>query len=148
MVLELQAVGVDEAGHRFDLVGDRAIDARPVWPSILEDLLELNRRRFDTGGRDGGGRPWKKDSPSTLAEKARAHQDQRTMHRTLALRGAATELHAPGQTIRMDPEQLLLGVELPYAGIVTKRRPIFRVPRDIKESIASKLLAFIDEGRV
>lgn len=145
MILELEAVGVDAAGQRFDLIGNRAVDARPVWPSILEDLFELNRRRFDTGGRVGGT-PWKRDKRNTLRRKLRAHQDPRVMHAGHTLRRAATVRGARGQQVRMDPEQLLLGITLPYAGIVTKRRPIFRVPHDINESIASKLLRFIDEG--
>jgi hypothetical protein len=148
VILELRGVNIDEAGHRFDAVGDRFVDARPVWPSILEDLFELNRRQFDSGGREGGVVAWKKDSPATLAEKARAHQDPRVMHRTRALRTAASEPNAPAQRVQMDPERLLLGIELPYAGIVAKRRPIFRVPRAVNESIAAKLLAFIDEGQV
>jgi len=118
-----------------------------VWPSILTDLLALNQRRFQSGGREGGGRPWKKLDARTLAEKAKANQDSGILQRTLALRESVTRYRAPHQVVRMDPEQLLLGTELPYAGIVTKRRPIFRVPAEISESIARKYLRFVDEGR-
>jgi hypothetical protein len=152
VILELEAVSVDAAGRRFDLVGDRAIDARPVWPSILQDLFKLNTRRFDSGGREGGsvakggGTAWKPLSPRTLAIKAAKHQDPRILHRTRALRNAATRPDAPHQVVRMDPQQLLLSTDLPYAGIVNKRRPIFSVPPKVGESMARKLLRFLDEG--
>jgi hypothetical protein len=146
VILELEAVNIDAAGRRFDLIGSRTIDARPVWPAILGDLFQLNLRRFDSAGREGGGQAWKALSPRTLAIKAAGHEDPRILHRTRALRSASTRRNAPHQIVRMDPQQLLLGTDLPYAAIVNKRRPIFRVPRAVGESMARRLLRYIDEG--
>jgi hypothetical protein len=148
VILELEAIGVDAAGRRFDLIGERIIDARPLWTVVLDDLLALNRRRFDSRGRVGG-RPWARLSPRTLARKARDHDDPRPLHRRRALRRSLTERRAPGQRLRLDPTSMLLGTDLPYAPFVARRRPPLPTSRSglLRDMVAERAVRFFAQGR-
>lgn len=49
MILDIAAKGVGEAAHRLEAMGERAIDARPLWRHISPVLLDAERRQFVRG---------------------------------------------------------------------------------------------------
>lgn len=73
MKLEIRPFGTDRHARKLEAIAERTNNPRPLFLSISDDLADIGRRRFRTGG-DGG---WDRLKASSVARKARAGQFQR-----------------------------------------------------------------------
>lgn len=144
MNLEILATGVNDAGRRIDLIGERALNPQRAFEHILQQLLAKERRLFETG------RGWPPDAPSTLARKAREHLDPRPLHATGRLaRFLSTRA---GQPLKLDRTELVMGVpagrhDLHYARYQKKHGRDPLISRRAVSETAKPILADFLAGR-
>jgi phage gpG-like protein len=87
------------------------IDGKPAVLSLLDQLLEAERERFD----GGKGARWRKLAASTLRTDERQGRDPRPMIETGLLRDSLTRPGHPQQIVRVRPGQLTFGTRVYYA---------------------------------
>lgn len=97
-------------------MGARDLDARPAFEVIADDLMASEERRFN---RRGFG-TWKPLADSTRKAKAARGLDPRILHATLALRRSLTRRRDEHQVLHVEPQFLILGTDLPYAGYLQR----------------------------
>jgi hypothetical protein len=103
----IQVSGADSAGRHMRDLGDRLLDARPVFLDIVKStILPAERRRFDSSG---FGR-WPRLDPDTIRRKSRRGQPQRILEATGTLKRALTVLGASGQRLAIRPNELRFGL--------------------------------------
>ncbi len=138
MRLELAITGDHEAAKRLQRIGDRAVDARPVFREITQLLVGYERKRFDL---EGPG--WEPLSPSTVARKARLGQPPTPMVATGALERSLTSLGGANQRLEVERDEMVFGTTLFYARFHQKTRPVVGVSGSQKGAISRRLKKFI-----
>jgi sirohydrochlorin ferrochelatase len=128
-------------------IGGRAIDARPAFSAIADDLMAFERKRFDTQGEG----TWAPDLPATVLEKRRKQLDPRVLHATLALRRSLTE-RDPAQELTVTPSFLIFGSKVKYAKYLQRgtRKMVARKPLGFQETqkraVLKRLQRFVMTG--
>lgn len=145
MELRITINGDREAAARLQRLGDRAGNARPVLNKVVDQLIDVERQRFQSGR-------FKRLAPSTRARKRREGLDPRPLRASGALMRSLTQRSAPNQLLQVSNTELVFGTKLYYARFhelgqgVPKRKPIDVTPKQ-REPIAHTILDFI-MGRV
>jgi hypothetical protein len=119
---EFEAYGDKLVSRELVDMGGRSIDARPAFTLIADDLMASEKRRFNSRGFS----TWAPLAESTIASKARRGLDPRVLHATTRLRDSLTRKHDPHQVLIIEPQFLVLGTNLDYAGYLqtgTRRMP-------------------------
>ena len=145
--------GLEEAQRTLIQAGDRFKDGRPVFKVIAYDLLQIERRRFQTAN---NGR-WKKLDPATIRQKARRGQPTAALQATGTLMRALTQPHAPGQQVTLKPEELRFGLtpngaafygRFHQKGQGVPKRILFSITPPQRASIKGKIRAYLVHGDV
>ncbi len=115
-----QSSGSKQVSRKLRGVAAHAVDARPAFESISVGLMDDLRRDVDSRGR----RRWRPLAAKTIRNKRLLGEDLRPLHATGALAASLTEHGAPGQVLRIEPQQLELGTSVDYAPYVLGPRPV------------------------
>lgn len=109
MRLELTITGDEAAERHLDTMGDRAVDARPVWNVVAGLVMRETRRQFALGS------GWAPLAASTRERKARQHKPAQAMVDSGALRASLTRRGARGQILDLQRDEMRLGTRIFYA---------------------------------
>lgn len=154
MLLEIQVYGESQINRELLRFGARAVDARPAWELIADDMGDITKAQFETegGARSGGWVPLK---PETLAAKQNKGLDSRILHATLAL-SKSFESGDPGHIQVMTPQTMEWGSKVPYGVYhqstaprrVLPRRPIIDFTELDRQSFVKTLQRWVVEGEL
>lgn len=125
----VDVIGAKTVSKNFYRLGNRLVDARPAFRRILEYVFEVETSVFNSQGRRGGG-SWKKLSPAWVKRKADLGLDPRIGHATLAMRNALTKPNQDNQMIKIQKQQLIFAVSLPYIKTQQKNRPVIKMSKN------------------
>src|SRR5437763_185235 len=120
----------EKVAENLQAHGERADNMFGVLTKIALDMLESERKLFESGGRRGGG-SWKKLKPDTIKRKGH----DKILVDTGMLKSSLTELGAPFQVMDITKTTIRFGTDDPIAivhdlglGTVPKR-PIIKFTR-------------------
>jgi phage gpG-like protein len=118
---------VERVAEKLQAHGERANDMFGVMTKIALDMLEAERKLFESQGRRGGG-SWKPLKPDTIRRKGH----NRILVRSGMLKASLTELGAPFQVMDITNTTIRFGTDDPI-GLVHEmglgtvpRRPIIK----------------------
>lgn len=129
----------------------RAVDARPAWLAIIEDLKDELDKQFQTEGAYASG-GWQPLAAATVAYKASAGLDPRILHATLRLRESLTGDTGDTVTV-LDPNFFVFGSDVEYGQYhqqgrgVPVRKPV-ALTELAKQNAVKTLQRYIVEGEV
>lgn len=132
MRVDVTAYGVVPAAERIEETGKRAIDAKPIFNALADDLVELEQQLFHA-------EPWVELTPSTIARKLRQGVRPEVLQQSGDLMRSLTAKRAKNQKLRIGKVAMTFGTKLWYAKFTagTKHEPERRVTfvseRDIRE---------------
>ncbi len=102
--------------RRFQRFGEDVKDMSPLWGLLATDFFTVNEReQFATQGAYGSGR-WEPLSEPYRSWKAQKFPGAGILVRTGALKASLTRQGAPGNVLRITPEYVEMGTDIPYAG--------------------------------
>jgi len=86
-------------------------DLQPVWRAFVPELRAALRRNFDQrqGSVDG---PWAALDPVYLARKVRKGLSPKILIATGAMRRAAVDSHAPGQSVVTEKQHMVFAIDM------------------------------------
>lgn len=147
---EFEAYGDRLVSREILDIGGRGVDARPAFSAIADDLLGSEKRRFNSRGFG----TWTPLAPSTLEAKARQGLDPRVLHATDALRDSLTIRGAEHQQLIIQPQFMVLGTTLDYAGYLqtgTRKMPARKplgFPVGQRRKAVKRIQRFVVTGEV
>jgi hypothetical protein len=150
--IEFSVEGEKLIARKLDRMGDRALDARPAFLSIADDMRGYEKRLFNTQGASSGT-PWKPIKAETLARKAQEGLDPRVMHATHRLRDSLINRTDPEHFELATPDSLTFGTLVPYARYHQKawaprtRRKVMTFNVAQRRRILKRLETYIFAGR-
>lgn len=118
----VRAMGIKVVSTKFTRMGQKAADARPVWPLVAQVLRNAMGKNFTSQGRRGGG-SWRQDSEDWLLRKARAGLDPRIGFATGALYAAVSDEKSQDSHLITTRTTMDLEIDLPYAARFDADRP-------------------------
>lgn len=134
--VRIEVLGEEQINRRLLRWAGRAGNAVPVWETIAEYLMAVERAQFDTQGAYSG-HPWAPLKEATIMAKQRRGEDPRILHATLAMRNALTQKGDQHQRLQMTKSMMRFGIKgLNYPNIIQRKvvdggRP--RKPVDLTE---------------
>lgn len=153
VAIDFDVMGEKQVSRELLRFGSRALDARPAWALIMDDMMDAAARQFDTEGQSGSG-GWAPLAESTILEKNRLGFDLNPLIRTLELRDSLTEPAHPMGIRFMSKDSLQFGSRVPYGpfhqrGTVNmpQRRPVDFTELERKQFL-KQLQEYIVKGKV
>lgn len=97
----------------FKRTSERALNLRPAWAVIHEDMIEIEKKQFESQGafRSGG---WEPLADSTVARKQNLGLDTRIMVETGRLLASLTNASDKDHKFVPSKSFMLFGTEVPY----------------------------------
>ncbi len=140
MRLDIEVFGDRQISRGFTAVAARLKDARASWHRIVDQLVEAERRQFDSeGGYASGG--WTPLAPSTRAAKQALGLDNGILNRTGRLRESLAVRGGRDQTLELHPSWMVFGSTVPYGRFhqagsgVPQRKPFELTDGDKREMV-------------
>lgn len=97
-------------------ISDRATDWRPAWHAIADDLMDAEKRQFQSEGQFGSG-GWQPLRPATKARRiALGYAAGPILTMTGDLKRSLTVKGDSGQVLVIAPHQFAFGTTVDYAG--------------------------------
>jgi len=122
----VDVIGTKPVSKNFLRMGDRVQDARPAFTKILAYIFDVEKRIFSSEGRRGGG-SWRRLSPSWTERKSELYPGETRMGiASGVLYEALTQPDAPHQNIKLQRQQLIVGIALPYIVTQQENRPVIK----------------------
>ena len=155
MRFDFEIDGDVQVSRKLLRFGQSAQDARPAFNSMIDQIISLTKRQFDTQGVSGSG-GWDPLKPQTIAAKLRKNQDPRILRASGNLFESLTSLGAKGQRRIVEPGFMVFGSDLPYSGVhqkgspgknIPQRRPI-ELTRQNRKQLVKTLQRYIMTGQV
>lgn len=141
MRLDVEIFGERQVSRELLRFGDRIEDARPAFRRIVEHLMDVEQRQFDTQGQYASGR-WAPLKEETIRAKVNRGEDPRILRATEALMHSLTQRGAAGQKLIITPTEMVFGTTVPYAKFhqtgtsrMPQRRPVEHTERDRRELV-------------
>lgn len=116
----------------------RAVDMRPAFVALREDIMDEVRQNFDTEGA-AGGEKWAPLQDSTIEAKLSAGLPPAILHATLALRDSLIDRENDNQVFITNADSMMFGSQVDYGGFHQ---------RGTKHMPARKPLQFTEPSKV
>lgn len=140
---DVHVIGADQVEADLIRSAEKAEDTLNIMYAIFVNMLEAERRLFESQGRRGGG-SWKSLKPETVAKKGSTQilitegakpyysQIEGALSRNTLFR-SLTEPNAPYQVQEITNETVVLGTTRPAAAMINAERPFIRfLPGDVE----------------
>lgn len=109
----MEVFGDKQIDRRLLRFGSRAMRAIPLWNSLYQDLLNIERVQFLTQGAHGSG-GWPELSEVTVREKQRKGQSPFILRATEVLFKSLTVSGSLGNIKEIGPSFMRFGSDIPY----------------------------------
>lgn len=133
--------------------GERALRATPLWNSLYQDLLNIEKVQFLTEGAHGSG-GWPELADSTVQDKAKRGQSPWILRASEVLFKSLTVRGALGNIREVGPNWMRFGSDIPY-GIYHQQGTVhmpMRKPLELtgmeRVAIVKKVQYFVVYGEV
>jgi hypothetical protein len=123
----------------LDKFAARASNLRESWPKVYARRAEHTREQFSSEGGRTGER-WEL-SAAYARQKAKTHPGKPVMQKSGALLASLTNKDAEGAVYDPQPDRLVFGSSLPYAGFQGETHDLFGA----REEDAEEYLTIIEE---
>lgn len=130
----ITSLGFGDAGATLsEMILRAGMLERTAFPAVVADFRRDQAQRFDVSGPG-----WAPLAPSTLARKRQRGQPPDPLIATGALRDSLTKSGAAGSVVRITPDEVFVGTELPHA----------RYHQEGTRRMPQRTLVDVDEGTV
>lgn len=145
MKFSVSIYGEKLVSTKFERAARAAMNVKPAFDNVANELMRITETQFESQGRRGGG-SWKGLDKKWLFRKTKAGHDPRILHMRGALRRSVTKRKAKGQILIITPDSLTFGTSLPYAarhqfGVPgeTPKRPFLRTTKHDRENMRDEI---------
>jgi hypothetical protein len=123
-----------------------AMDMDDTWENVLDYILSVNERRFET---EGFG-TWDPLEDATIERKERLGLDARVLHESLRLRESLTDRDSPDMEVEISRDSLYMASLVPYGEIHRQGAPgsniPIRVPMELSSGHRSWITKLVKDG--
>lgn len=129
MELRLDVFGETELSRKLLRFEKLVENPRPAFDMLHTQFLELEREQFESGGQYSPEGHWAPLAESTVAAKAAAGLDPRTLIATQRLFKSLTEAHSEDHVYHTTDDTMTIGSLVDYGKFHQSRAPRTRLPR-------------------
>ena len=127
MKFRVEVLGEEVFNRAFNRI-DSLSDLRPVFPPLIDEFYRIEQEQFDSEGAAGGQR-WQKLSDNYVPRKEKQFGSLPILQATGDLMASLTDFEAPDVVLRITPDELGIGTNVPYAIYHQSRRSRKKLPR-------------------
>jgi phage gpG-like protein len=113
MKLSIDIAGDIQIERDLMRLGDNLKNAKAGFRLLVDDLLEIERKQFESEGRRSSG-GWAPLAESTLQQKMASGEENKILVDTGALRDSLTKRGNPGQLLKITNLEFRFGSKVPY----------------------------------